>query len=135
MTLENTSIEDIRAFFKNDRFATESLGAVISSAEPGHAICEMTLNDSHLNAMNNVMGGVIFTLADFALAVACNIGETPTVAVSNSIVFMNTAKGMHLSAECVTDKSGRTLGFYTVTVTDELGTLVAKMTATCSRRA
>ena len=41
----------------------------------GHAVCEMELADVHRNAMGNVMGGAIFTLADFALAICCNIGE------------------------------------------------------------
>ena len=44
------------------------------------------------------------------------------------------AKGKKLIATCEVDKSGRSLGFYTVTVTDELGTAVAKMNATCFRR-
>ena len=81
------------------------------------------------------MGGAIFTLADFALAIACNIGESPTVAVSNSIEFMNAAKGSRLIATCDVDKSGRSMGYYTVVVIDDLGTPVAKMTATCFRRA
>ena len=81
------------------------------------------------------MGGAIFTLADFALAIACNMGEQPTVAVSNAIEFINAPKGCKLIATCEVDKSGRSLGFYTVTVEDDLGVLVAKMTATCFRRA
>lgn len=80
------------------------------------------------------MGGAIFTVADFALAVACNVGEAPTVAVSNSIEFMSLARGTRLIATCDADKSGRSMGFYTVQVTDDVGTLVAKMTATCYRR-
>lgn len=80
------------------------------------------------------MGGAIFTLADFALAIACNIGEKPTVAVCNSIEYLSVAKGSKLIATCNADKSGRSLGFYTAEVTDELGTLVAKMTATGFRR-
>jgi acyl-CoA thioesterase len=131
---ENQSIEEIREFFVRDRFATDALGATIISGSKGHSICEMTVTDSHRNAMDNVMGGVTFSLADFALAIACNIGEEPTVAINNSIQFMNTVRGTRLTAECNVDKSGQTIGFYTVVVTDDLGTLIAKMTATCSRR-
>ena len=84
--------------------------------------------------MGNVMGGAIFTLADFALAIACNIGEGPTVAVNNTIEYLNSTKGSTLIATCDADKSGRSLGFYTIEVKDDLDTPVAKMTATCFRR-
>jgi len=131
---EEWTIEEIREFFTQDRFATVALGATIISGEKGHSVCEMTVNEKHLNAMKNVMGGVTFSLADFALAIACNIGEEPTVAINNSIQYMNPVRGSKLIAECTVDKSGQTIGFYTVVVTDELGTLVAKMSATCSRR-
>jgi acyl-CoA thioesterase len=131
---EDITLEEARGFFANDRFATEALGAIITSAERGHAVCKMRIDGCHLNAMGNVMGGAIFTLADFALAIASNIGEEATVAISNSISFLSTPKGQELIAECHVDRSGRTVGFYTVEVTDELGTRVAKMAATCSRR-
>jgi len=134
MISEDATIEEIRALFAQDRFATEACGATIVSAKRGHAVCEMTLSEIHLNAMGAVMGGAIFSLADFAFAIACNVGEAPTVAISNTIEFMNVARGSKLIAECTTDKSGRTIGYYTVEVKDDLGTLVAKMVATCARK-
>ena len=131
---ENCPIEEVRALFGNDRFATDACGCRVVEAERGHAICAFDIDRIHLNAQGNVMGGAIFTLADFALAIACNMGEAPTVAVSNTIEYLNTAKGTTLTATCDADKSGRSLGFYTVEVVDDLGTPVAKMTATCFRR-
>ena len=131
---ENCPIEEVREMFGNDRFATEACGCRVIEASRGHAVCEFDIADIHMNAQGHVMGGAIFTLADFALAIGCNMGNEPTVAVSNSIEYMNRAKGAKLIATCNADKSGRSLGFYTVDVTDELGTPVAKMTATCFRR-
>ena len=131
---ENCPIEEVRTMFGNDRFATEACGCRVVEASAGHAVCEFDIADIHMNAQGHVMGGAIFTLADFALAIGCNIGNEPTVAVSNSIEYMSRARGSRLIATCDTDKSGRNLGFYTVNVTDELGTPVAKMTATCFRR-
>ncbi|MBE6473870.1 MAG: PaaI family thioesterase [Coriobacteriaceae bacterium] len=131
---ENCTIDEVRELFAGDRFATEACGCRVVEAERGHAVCEFDIADAHLNAMGNVMGGALFTLADFALAIACNIGEEPTMGVSNSIQFLNVAKGSTLIATCDVDKSGRNLGFYTVDVVDDLGTAVAKMTATCFRR-
>lgn len=131
---ENCPIEGVRELFANDRFATEACGCRVVEASRGHAVCEFDIADRHRNAQGGIMGGAIFTLADFALAVGCNIGENPTVSVSNAIEFMNAARGEKLIATCSVDKSGSSLGFYTVDVSDDLGTSVAKMTATCFRR-
>ena len=57
---------------------------------------QMELADVHRNAMGNVMGGAIFTLADFALAICCNIGEEPTVSVDSDISFFRATKGTKL---------------------------------------
>ena len=132
---ENCPLEDVQAMFAADRFATEMCGCRVVEASRGHSVCEFDIADTHLNAQGRVMGGAIFTLADFALAIACNIGEEPTVATNNSIQFFNATKGRTLIATCNVDKSGRSLGFYTVDITDDLGTPIAKMTATCFRRA
>lgn len=131
---ENCPIEEVRTLFANDRFATEACGCRVVEASRGHAVCEFDIADIHRNAQGGVMGGAIFTLADFALAIGCNMGEAPTVSVNNSIQYHSAAKGSKLIATCNVDKSGRSLGFYTVDVTDELGTSVARMTATCFRR-
>jgi len=131
---ENCPIEEVRTLFANDRFATEACGCRVLEAAKGHAVCAFDIADIHRNAQGNIMGGAIFTLADFALAIGCNMGEEPTVAAHNSIEFMNAAKGSKLIATCDVEKSGRSLGFYTVNIVDDLGTPVAKMTATCFRR-
>lgn len=133
MLPDNPALEEIEAVFANDRFATEAAGCRVVSGERGRAVCAMELADVHRNAMSNVMGGAIFTLADFALAIACNIGEEPTVSVDHTISFFRSTKGSRLTATAVCDKPGRNLGFYTVTVEDDLGKLIAKMTATCYR--
>lgn len=133
MLSDNPTLEEIEAVFANDRFATEEAGCRVVSGERGRAVCSMELADVHRNAMGNVMGGAIFTLADFALAICCNIGEEPTVSVDSSISFFRSTQGAVLTATAVCDKPGRHLGFYTVTVEDDLGKQIAKMTATCYR--
>ncbi len=131
---ENMSLEEVRAFFANDRYATEACGCEVLEAAHGHAVCAFDITGIHRNAQGNVMGGAIFTLADLALAVACNIGENPTMSVSSTIEYLSVAKGTRLIATADADKSGRSLGFYTVNVEDDLGIKVARMTATCFRR-
>ncbi len=131
---ENASLQEVQGFFSHDRFATQACGCRVVDFAPGHAVCEFEVGPQHLNGMGSVMGGAIFTLADFALAVACNVGEEPTVSASNTIEFLSAPKGARLTAVCDADKSGSALGFYTVDVHDDLGRHVARMTATCFRR-
>lgn len=132
-TARLADLEGARAFFADDRFATERCGARVDEAAPGRAVCSLDVADWHRNAMGAVMGGAVFTLADFALAVAANFGQDPAVSVSSSIQFVSTARGTRLTATCEADKSGRRLGFYTIRVEDDLGTLVAVVQATCMR--
>jgi acyl-CoA thioesterase len=132
---ETSSLEEVREYFGHDRFASEACGCEVLEASHGHGVCAFTIGPQHKNAQGNVMGGAIFTLADFALAIACNIGENPTVSVQSSIEYFSMAKGTRLIATAEADKSGRSLGFYTVSIVDDLGTKVARMTATCFRRA
>ena len=133
MLSDDPTLEEIEAVFANDRVATVAAGCRVVSGGRGRAVCSMELADVHRNAMGNVMGGAIFTLADFALAICCNIGEEPTVSVDSSISFFRSTQGAVLTATAVCDKPGRHLGFYTVTVEDDLGKQIAKMTATCYR--
>lgn len=133
MLSENMSLDEVAEYFSGDKFATQAAGCRVVEGRRGHAVCEMELGPIHRNAQGGIMGGAVFTLADFCLAIACNLGEEPSVSVSNTIEFMSAAKGTKLIAECTVDKSGRHLGFYTVDVRDDTGRAVARMTATCYR--
>ena len=90
-------------------------------------MCELDIKDHHRNALGNVMGGAIFTLADFALAIASNTGENPSVSVSSTIEYLSASKGTCLVATCDADKSGRRLGFYTTDITDDTGRRIARV--------
>lgn len=123
------NLDAVRAFFERDRFATES-GITIVSAQPGEAVCRMTATEHHQNAGGAVQGGAIFTLADFAFAAAANCGGELTVSINNNISFLTTARGGELSAHAVMRRATKRICFYDVTVTDELGTLIATMSVT-----
>ena len=74
MLSERPTMEEMEAFFNGDQFATKAAGCRIVEGWKGHGVAEMELADIHKNAQGNIMGGAIFTLADFALALASNIG-------------------------------------------------------------
>lgn len=132
--MENATKEEIAAYFANDRFATNA-GCTIIDGGKGYGLAQLTLTEDHLNANGFVMGGAIMTLADFALAVACNVGQPPTVGVQNSIQYLaGPPVGATLLAECKATKMGRRLGFYTTEVRDkDNGKLYAIMEGTCCR--
>ncbi len=119
-------LEEIRRRFKNDHFATEATGIVIDSAESGRAVCSLVLEERHMNENNVPMGGAVFTLADFACAIAANgCSEKKTVSQNVSITFLAPAKGKRLIAEASCLREGRSTALYTVDVRDEVGTYVA----------
>lgn len=127
---ENATLEEVQEVFRNDRFATDACGCRVVEAARGHAVTEFDITPGHRNEKGGVMGGAIFTVADFAIAVASNVGSPVTVSVSSSIEFMSAPRGERLIAAADVDKEGRTLGFYSCLVTDELGTPVARVTQT-----
>lgn len=122
--------DEVRKLFEKDRFATEN-GAVIDEVDDHYARCSLKLEDRHRNAMGAVMGGVYFTLADFALAVASNWQEMGWVSLDSQINYLSRAKGEKLTAEAVCVKKGRTTCYYQISVKDDLGTLTAMVTANC----
>lgn len=129
-----TDLEKARIFFENDKYATQSTGIVIDDVKDKYAKCSLRLNDSHKNAIGNVMGGVLFTLADFVFAVATNFNQ-PTFAVTvvSQISYLNMAKGDTLFGESFLIKDGRTTCFYEIKITDNLGTDIAVVSVTGSK--
>lgn len=122
-------MEEVRKIFEGDRFATEN-GAVIDEVGDRSATCSLLITDSHRNAMGAVMGGVYFTLADFAFAVAANWENMGCVSLHSDISFLGAAKGKKLIAKAVCVKDGKSTACYRVEVTDDLGNLTATVTTT-----
>ena len=118
------SLEEARQTFENDRFATKN-GAYIDEISEGFCRCSMKITDDHRNALGGIMGGAIFTLADFAFAVASNDDHSPTVALDVNIHFLASSKGNLLTAVAKRVKSGRTTSVFEITVTDESGKEIA----------
>jgi len=121
--------EELIRRFSQDLYATALTGAEIREAEPMRAVCSLKLRSDHRNANGAPMGGAIFTLADFAFAVAANgFAEKVTVSQHVSITFLSPARGRELLAEAKCLKAGRTTCLYEVDVRDDLGTYVAHAT-------
>ncbi len=126
---EFSSIEEAREFFKNDRFATDN-GMRIDELSENSCICSMELTDGHRNAMGGVMGGVTFTIADFAFAVLQNHLHKFSVAQQVSINFLAPPSGKRLIAKAVCRRNGRSSTIINVDVSDENGKDIAQFIGT-----
>lgn len=124
------NIDEAREFFSKDKFATEVTGIVIDEVRDGFSRCSLEINESHLGAHGQIMGGVIFTLADFAFAVATNSEELFTATVESSVKFISSSRGKKLFSECTCRKDGKTLCFYETVIFDDLNKTVATVSAT-----
>lgn len=131
---ENPTPEQLDEFFKDDTFAYQQAGCRVVEAWRGHGVAEMEIDpDKHFNAEGRVMGGAVFTLADYAFAAASMCGEASSVSLTSTIEFMKSPKGNKLIATCDVDRPGHKVGFYTIDVADDLGEKVARVVTTCYR--
>jgi len=60
--------------------ASAALGMVVERDEPGLAVVSMLVRDDMTNGFRITHGGLVFTLADTAFAIACNEDDNVTVA-------------------------------------------------------
>jgi acyl-CoA thioesterase len=117
-------MQTIKEFFKNDRFAAAN-GIELMEVSPGRARVKMEIKENHLNGVNIVHGGAIFTLADLAFAAASNSHGTVAVAINASIWYVKAAMEGTLFAEAREVSMNPKLATYTIEVTDQTGELIA----------
>ena len=123
-------LEEAKRVFGNDYYASQLTGIEILDADVGYSKVSLKLTHRHLNALGHVMGGVYFTIADYAFAIASNFKQPPTVTQTSQIVFLSPIKGETIFAEAVCVRSGRTTCFYKIIITDETGAQNAYVTTT-----
>ena len=125
-----TPLEEARAFFGGDSYAVEVTGCRIDAVGEKFAQCSLTLGPQHYNAVGQVMGGVSFTLADFAFAVAANFHQPLTVSAASQIFHLGIVKGSRLIAKTRLIKDGKRNCYYEVDVRDDLDNPIALVTIT-----
>jgi acyl-CoA thioesterase len=114
----------IEAFFKKDSYA-ELTGIKLLEFSEGRSKVMLEITDHHLNSAGTVHGGAIFTLADYAFAVASNSYGTVSVAINSSISFFKAVSGGTLYAEAKEKSRHPKLASYIVDVTNEHNELIA----------
>lgn len=111
------------------------LGVDLLEVRPGYARVAITVREDMLNAAGVCQGGVTFSLADFAFAVASNSHGKLALAVSAQIYYPASSRlGDRLIAEAREVNLTEKTGIYEVEVRKEDGTLVAFFTGQVVRR-
>jgi acyl-CoA thioesterase len=107
--------------------ASQGLGMEIIVVEPGRAVLAMAVTAAMVNGHSTCHGGFIFTLADSALACACNSHNQKAVAYHCAITFIASARlGDRLEARAIERSRVGRAGIYDVTVTRQTGELIAE---------
>lgn len=110
--------------FDRDRFAALA-GITLLEGRPGYARCRMIAGPQHMNALDILHGGAVFTLADFAFAVASNSGDKAAVALNSSINYLRAGGVGEYIAEAREIICQGKVGEYEVRVTNPAGEIIA----------
>ena len=98
-----TNTKEAAEYFEGDRYAMIT-GVKLEELTDEYSLASLVLGDIHKNANGGIMGGVIFTLADFAFAVLSNHIHMNTVAQQVSINYLGAPKGGTLFADVLTGR-------------------------------
>jgi acyl-CoA thioesterase len=120
MNMNEITIKNVQ----NDRFA-KHVGIQLVEVGDGYAVTELSLQDIHLNGVDRVQVGVIFTLADFAFGAASNSQGFATVGLNVSISYFKSPTGRVIRAVAKEISAQNKICGYQVSVLDEDGSLLA----------
>lgn len=108
--------------------ASAALGMQVVRAEPGRAIVRMAVRADMLNGFAVAHGGIVFSLADTALALACNETDAATLVAGADITFLSPAReGDELEAVAERRTLEGRSGLYDVRVRASDGRVVAEV--------
>ena len=126
-------MENVRKFFKKDRFA-KYVGIELIEVSEGKARVRLKIRQEHLNGVDLVHGGAIFALADFAFAVASNSHGTIALGVNANISYLKAARGGVLTADAIEVARNPNLATYQINITNEEDDLIAVFQGTVYRK-
>jgi uncharacterized protein (TIGR00369 family) len=110
------------------------LGLELMSIELGHAVFEMTTGPQFGNPMGTLHGGILCDLADAALgtAMASTLEDDESfTSLDLSVKFLKPIWNARIRATAYIVKRTRSLGLLECDVTDEGGSLVARLYSSC----
>lgn len=118
-------MQQIKQFFTNEDKFARHCGIELLEVGSGWAKARMRIEPHHLNGARTVHGGAIFTLADFAFAVASNSHGQLAMGINTSVSFVKAATQGSLYAEAREQSKNPKLAAYSVLISDDAGDTVA----------
>jgi len=123
-------MEKIVELFEKDKFA-RNCGIQIVKVRSGFAECSMIVSENHLNGIGIIMGGALFTLADFTFSLAANSHGTIAVTLNASISYLQKCSGGKITAIATEVFRTAKTGLYRVSINDDKDRLLAEFSGTC----
>jgi len=127
-------MNELAEHLKNDRFA-EHTGIERVLTPDGSWTARLRVEERHLNGLGVAQGGAVFTLADYAFAIASNTDGRTSTGLQTGISFIAPARpGTVLIAQVREVSRRKTISIYEVEVRNEQDqTLIALFTGTAFR--
>jgi len=110
------------------------VGFELIAVDLGHAVVELSAGPQHANPMGTLHGGILCDLADAALgmAMASTLEDDESfTSLDLTVKFLKPVWKARLRATAVPVKRTRSLGLLECDVTDDSGSLVARVYSTC----
>jgi acyl-CoA thioesterase len=123
----------VNAMMARDAFS-QWLGVKVLEIQPRIAKVSMMVRAEMVNGFGVSHGGIVYALADSALAFASNTHGRVTVSIENSITYpLPVHVGDELTAFAEEESASNRLGYYRVTVRRRDGAIVALFRGTVYR--
>jgi len=122
-------MEKIIEMFKKDNFA-KACGIEIEEVHHGYAKCSMKVTSDHLNGIGILMGGAVFTLADYTFSLAANSHGIIAVTRDASITYIRKCTGGTVTAIATEITRDDKSGSYSVEITNDENETIAQINGT-----
>ncbi|MGZ4112048.1 MAG: PaaI family thioesterase [Tumebacillaceae bacterium] len=133
LEVHNKHFAEIQEKVQQDTFA-QFLGIKLLEVGPGTATAEVEVQPHMLNFHGSTHGGVVFALADYVFAVACNSYGKTSVGLQVNIGYLAASfAGSKLRATAVEEKRNNRTAWYRITVESETE-VVANLDALAYRK-
>ncbi len=110
------------------------LGVELVAIKEGYSKILLRIKPEMINAIGIAHGGIVFSLADTALALACNGRNKASVTLESAINFIKPVyENDTITAETTEIHNGQSTGLYQITITNQAGSKVAVFKGTCFR--
>jgi acyl-CoA thioesterase len=120
----------VNGMMAKDAFS-QWLGIEVLEIAARRSTLRMTVRAEMINGFGVTHGGIAYSLADSALAFACNAKGTIWMAIENTIGYpKSVTTGDVLTAVATEESAGNKLGYYRAVVTNQRGEIVSTFRGT-----